>query len=236
MNPSKPTLGQTSEVTITVTRRRGWREVIRNEDGSIYLDASVQQSRWTLEGTIKTFGFVSKTIAERPPATGVTTDSFTIIERITCSRAGGTSIHYEATILVQTTLRAHYDDGSVRDQVGSEGRQTLFNVAHIECVLPAIVASAAPPLTTYTLSPEIPSATFFAWSGANCGSVTDSITSTMVWNHGQQGCEHAGEAHPDAEISVLVSGTFPVSGESFELRCTYVSAASGEGDECTLAR
>ena len=101
--------------------------------------------------------------------------------------------------------------------------------------MPKIVASAAPPLTTYTLSPEIPSATHFVWSGADCGSVTDSIKSTMVWDHGREGCEHAGEAHPGTEITALVNGTFPISGESFELRCTYVSAASGEGEECTLA-
>ena len=99
--------------------------------------------------------------------------------------------------------------------------------------MPKIVASAAPPLTTYTLSPEIPSATFFSWSGANCGSTTGITAKTMVWDHGGEGCEHAGLPHLDATISLFMTGTFPISGEVFELRCNYTGAASGEGGSCT---
>lgn len=104
----------------------------------------------------------------------------------------------------------------------------------IVCKIPLqIMATASPPITIYTLSPEVPEGTsFFAWSGANCGSVTGSTTSTMVWDHGQEGCEHAGEAHPDATISLFLSGQSPTSGEPFELRCTYIGAASGKGPEC----
>ncbi len=106
------------------------------------------------------------------------------------------------------------------------------DTASVDCVMPHIVAVGAPPITTYTLSQEIPFATFFSWSGADCGSVTGSTTSTMVWSHGNKDCEHAGEAHPGTEISLFISGTFPGSEESFELRCNYLSAASGSGFSC----
>lgn len=100
-----------------------------------------------------------------------------------------------------------------------------FKTWPVDSVAPRIVASAAPPITTYTLSPEVPSATHYAWSGADYGSVTGSTTNTVVWNHREDGCEHAGEAHPDTQITVLISA------ESFELRCKYRSAASGKGED-----
>ena len=89
---------------------------------------------------------------------------------------------------------------------GQKGFWYNINTAKdIVCRIPLqIMATASPPITIYTLSPEVPEGTsFFAWSGANCGSVTGSTTSTMVWDHGQQGCQHAGEVHPDATISLL---------------------------------
>lgn len=126
-------------------------------------------------------------------------------------------------------------EGELRDYLTTGHIATSeLGVASVKCTMPKIVASAAPPFTTYTLSPEVSTATHFAWSGADCGSVTGSTTSTMVWNHGEEGCEHAGEAHPNSEITVLVTGKFPESGTAFEMRCNYRSAASGEGAKCVL--
>ena len=124
------------------------------------------------------------------------------------------------------------DGGSVQDIVVPAGgtASTSFSVT---CVGPKISADAAPPLTTYTVSPGVPAGvSFFAWSGANCGSVTGSTTDTMIWDHGAADCEHAGVGHPDATISLFMSGQLPVSGRAFELRCTYPGALSGDGPEC----
>jgi hypothetical protein len=42
----------------------------------------------------------------------------------------------------------------------------------------------------------------------------------------------AGVGRPDATISLLIQGQFPISGTSFELCCTYPGALSGVGPEC----
>lgn len=143
---------------------------------------------------------------------------------VTTDLGGDASLEVQGT---STTGRVN-----IRVQVGGKTFTGSVNVTPMQKY--RIKATAAPPFTTYTLSPGIPvGASFFAWSGANCGSVTGSTTSTMVWDHGGAGCAHAGEAHPDATISLLLTGTFPISGGSFELRCIYTGAASGEGPECT---
>ncbi len=191
---------------------------------------------WFIIGIFSAFGSVSPTaVTDRPPRTSVTGNQFTVTETFTCVRGGTARMNYVALIDQQMWLISYYEStGNTNRHLPDRlWKATAAELWDVECGMPKIVASAAPPLTAYTLSPEISSATHFAWSGANCGSVTGSTTSTMVWDHDEEGCEHAGEAHPDAEISVLVNGKFPVSGESFELRCNYRSAASGEGPTCT---
>lgn len=69
----------------------------------------------------------------------------------------------------------------------------------------------------------------YQWSGADCGEVSGSTTSTMVWYHGGESCEHTTESHGGTEIAVFVSGAIAGSGESFEMRCTYDGAATGTG-------
>ena len=108
-----------------------------------------------------------------------------------------------------------------------------------------ILAEAAPPLTTYTVSSFTSfrgGVSSFEWSGPNCGSATGSTTSTLVWDHGGEGCEHTGEDHPDATIFLYITGDLPTSDavfamtgaseKSVELECTYTGAASGAGPSC----
>ena len=216
------------QMLITYTSRDGVLWVGTNED----VDGSWLGGRWRASGPI------SPNEAYNPGPGGseryaAEQDEVVVEQQFPCDANGDFAISFRVGAGLYMELR---QQGSASSTMSHSTFGHLPRVSwSAKCVMPKIVASAAPPFTTYTLSPEIPSATSFAWSGANCGSVTGSTTSTMVWNHGEEGCEHAGEAHPDAQISVLVSGTFPVSGESFELRCTYVSAASGEGPECTVA-
>ncbi len=178
-------------------------------------------------------------VVDRPPLTGgMNQATFTIpAETFECTAAGSVRVDYRGTagyhVMPVDVAEAWVLYGELQDRT----EEIVKSSESVQCVMPRITAAAAPPFTTYTLSPGIPGgASFFAWSGANCGSITGSTTNTMIWNHGEEGCEHAGEAHPDATISLLITGTFPVSGESYELRCTYPGAASGEGPECTRIR
>lgn len=162
--------------------------------------------------------------------------TFTVTQQFRCIGDGPAVMSYWADARVPVNVR---QDFLIRGELSTanwRGEIAAYesDTASIECVMPHIVAVGAPPITTYALSPEVPIATFFAWSGADCGSVTGSTTSTMIWHHGEEGCEHYGESHPGAGITVLVKGTFPVSGKTFEMRCNYRSAASGEGAACVL--
>ena len=81
----------------------------------------------------------------------------------TCDRAGRADIVYKANINYRKWLIAYYESSGDTDRydppVDHKARPVESGV--VGCVMPEIVASAAPPFTTYTLSPEIPSATFF---------------------------------------------------------------------------
>ncbi len=108
------------------------------------------------------------------------------------------------------------------------------------CVMPRIVATLTAPLTTYTLLPALPDVPNdgieYAWTGADCGTTTGDTAATYVWSHGDEDCVHFGESHPDATILLVVTVTIPDSGEVFELRCPYISAATGEGTPCEQRR
>ena len=107
------------------------------------------------------------------------------------------------------------------------------------CVMPRIVATLTAPLTTYTLSPALPDVSDdgieYAWTGADCGTTTGDTAAAYVWSHGDEDCVHFGVAHPDTTILLVVAVTVPHR-ESFELRCTYISAATGEGPLCEQRR
>jgi hypothetical protein len=195
-----------------------------------------------LEGSFEASGPIKPSeVEDAPPLTTLSGDTFAYAvpaEEFECTSGGSANVKYDGTARYHAATVFVDSVGRVDDE-GLENRTefTTESSESVQCVMPRIAASAAPPFTTYTLSPGIPGGTTsFGWSGANCGSVTGSTTNTMVWDHGSEDCEHAGEAHPDATITLLVTGTFPVSGESFELNCTYTSAASGEGPDCTLAQ
>lgn len=216
----------------------------------------VEEASWSMEGELKTMAVYSSSSPLSPshvvdvPAETRMAATVTMDEELTCTSRGLAYLTYLVTATYRIGIQSHRLGPS---NVTGRPYYTLTDTldAHLEripatwlafewgsgrvtCVMPRILASAAPPLTTYSLSPEFPAgvATSFGWSGADCGSVTGSTTSTMVWSHGDEDCEHAGVAHPTTEISVLVTGTLAASGEAFELRCTYVSAASGQGSEC----
>jgi hypothetical protein len=94
-----------------------------------------------------------------------------------------------------------------------------------ECKLPPIVASAAPPITTYTIDLNPADGFSFAWSGADCGTTAGSDTNTFVWSHGDESCKHTEEAHAGTQISLLISS------DKFQARCSYISAASGTSND-----
>ncbi|NNK63608.1 MAG: hypothetical protein HKO98_10440 [Gemmatimonadetes bacterium] len=120
---------------------------------------------------------------------------------------------------------------NIRVQVGGETFTGRVSVTPKQVV--RIRATANPPYTTYTIDPEVPAgAQSFAWSGTNCGAVFGSTTPTMMWDHGQVGCDHTTVDHPDATIVLLITGTKPGTQEAFQLRCTYVGAGSGVGPDC----
>lgn len=184
-------------------------------------------------------GPVTPTRVDEPSGwTPLTGGSYEFKQTLECVDGGTASMTYWMYGKVPIEARKEYLIDDKLTEGRSSGHISTFELdgAFLECVMPKIVASAAPPVTTYTLSPEISTATHFAWSGADCGSVTGSTTNTMAWSHGSEDCEHAGEAHPASQITVLVTGNFPESGTAFEMRCNYQSAASGAGAECVLKR
>ena len=167
--------------------------------------------------------------------------SVDVSESFTCNGEGDFLIGFNGTvgahIRLSTTIVAPDNSSSGPSESIAWTTQSASVGGGANCVMPAIVASAAPPITTYTLSPELSGGAIqYAWSGADCGTATGSTSNTYVWSHGADDCEHAGEAHSDTEISVLVTKTSAEAGETIELRCTYVSAASGTGSKCERTR
>ena len=248
--PQQAKFGQPFEVQIIVRRNLDvqietrWR-LNSGAAGTTSIQVATERP-WFIWGVISAFGPVSpRAVTDRPPRTSLTGNQFTVTETFTCIRAGTAIMDYLALIDHQMWLIS-FDESTgsttrfLSDVVWLAAPAEAWDV---ECMMPHIVASASAALhlTTYTLSPEIPSATFFAWSGADCGSVTGSTTSTMVWNHDEEGCGYQSHpptrdlvddlSHPRTVFSLLVIGTLP-TGESFELRCKYGGALSGEGREC----
>lgn len=224
------------DVTVAVTRGPDPVDLIEfyeGEQANAYIHLA--DTPWLLSGSLSGEGSVRpRTIEDVPPPISVPGATFTIpTQAFDCASPGGGSVSFDGPVQYQQRVVWSVPGYGV---TGEDLEDKTANVAassgEIECVMPAVVASAAPPITTYTLSPELPSATFFAWAGADCGSITGSTTSIMIWSHGSEECEHAGEAHPGTEISVLIAGDLPASGGFYEIRCTYRSAASGRGPAC----
>ena len=238
---SEALFGESFEATLKATRTAAPGELIKTitftDDGSKWL--FYMSDPWTLMGKARGARSVGpRTIENVPPTTSLTGQTFTSKVMFECIKGGGfSSMGYSANATFK--LRKVWD--SPEFGVTEEGLESKYDTytdaVSIDCDMPKIVALAAPPFTTYTLSPGNPGgASSFLWSGQDCGSATGVSTDTMVWKHGGEGaedCKHEGVAHPDTTITLLVTGTFPISGESYKLRCTYQSAASGEGPECT---
>lgn len=196
---------------------------------------------WSLEGEFKSVKAVlPASVKDRPMLTSnLTQQVFNgAPEEFVCTSSGPASVVYSGTASYYEQYGFNAPNyGILPPKPANKRDERIFKIADLKCIMPKIVATAAPPLTTYTLSPDIPGgAEFFTWSGANCGSVTGSSTSTMIWDHGALDCPHDSTGHPDATITILVTGTFPLSDESYSLNCSFVGAESGEGPDCTVAQ
>ena len=165
----------------------------------------------------------------------VARSTLTDSERWLCEAPPGPfSLRVSGKGINPTTLRtiSVAEDGDILADKTFEGSTeqerpvALIAGTCIAPVIPAIVAVLTAPITTYTVDIPADAGIHFLWSGWDCGSVTGSTSNTMVWNHGEEGCEHAGEAHPSTQIALLVAS------DAFEIRCTYLSAASGTGPPC----
>lgn len=233
---SEVAFGETFEVLGVVRRTVGPErliETLKVPPSKIYY--YVDNTPWQLDGSIDVIGSAApERIESIPSSTSVSGSMFTLPPvTVECTSSGSAHARYQATVEYPLKKLIVVPDYGGLWSDPSTTSVTIRDVTEsVSCVMPQVVASGAPPLTTYTISPAVPSATFYVWSGATCGEVTGSTTRTMVWDHGQEGCDHGGEAHPEANISLLMAGTFPISGEQYELRCTYTSAASGVGLHC----
>ena len=196
---------------------------------------------WTAFGVWRAAGAVTPTMARNPQrdVRPVSQASVDVEQTFTCTAAGSFTIGLRGIvgIHVQVTASGTFASGSTwgPNQRRAWTTQEETKAWAAECIMPSIVAAAAPPITVYTLSLDVGGEPRYAWFGANCGFTTGSDTKTYTWHHGEEDCEHQGEAHPDALISVLISGTLPDSG-AYELQCEYRSAASGTGAACRRTR
>lgn len=237
---SKFVFGEAFDVTVTATRIVAPGQLIKEftfsgsgirDPGSKWL-FYMSDGPWTLTGYASGFRGVTPRRIEDvpPPSTSITGPTFTSQVKFECTSEDIGGVGYSPVASFTLRKVSESPEFGTSELDPESQHDSDFASAIADCDMPTIAASAAPPLTTYTLSPAIPEATgpSFAWSGANCGSVTGSTTSTMVWDHGSEDCWSGGVSQSDATISVLVVGTFPVSGDPFELRCNYTGAASGK--------
>ena len=196
---------------------------------------------WIAAGAVSPSSGTFLDITRHPPDAGESV----VGQSFTCTAPGDFAIRMSVSAGVSTnvTLWTLISGG----QASPPLTESWFIRASLEtavwsssCVMPRIVATLTAPLTTYTLSPALPDVSDdgieYAWTGADCGTTTGDTAATYVWSHGDESCVHVGESHPDTTILLVVSVTIPDSGERFELRCTYISAATGEGPLCEQRR
>ena len=166
-------------------------------------------------------------------------------QAFTCTAPGefAISVSVSAGVSVRVRYRTRPTDGRE-----SEPRTSIWGMSAAKdeaawsanCVMPRVVATLTAPLTTYALSPALPDVPNdgieFRWTGADCGTTIGDTAAAYVWSHGDEDCLHFGVAHPDTTILLVVRVTVPDSGERFELHCSYISAATGEGPPCERRR
>lgn len=229
-SPAAAFVGETFDVTLQVMRVVDPTSLlyIAGDAGPGAVYWKLADAPWTLEGSLEASGPVTPfQVNDRPSATGVTGETFTISESFTCLRPGAASVTYKGTVQFDTDVSVDLEGRGLFDADPERlTHEVRLAIGPVECLMNPIVAVLMAPTTTYSVDVPADSDLGFVWSGADCGSVTGSDTNTMVWNHGEEDCEHAGEAHPETQISVLVVG------RSVEVRCIYQGAGSGTGPAC----
>lgn len=222
-------VGESFEVTILVSStKRGWGY---REDAEGITMVKVQEPAqlegfWTGKSPALTPNLVEDRPSFSPLESGYSnTQVFTCEEEIS-----GVSLTYRGSLYYALETQFVKDDGR-RDSIPVPGGWTEIQILEqepIECVLvPPIVAKLDAPITVFSIDVEPDAGYSFVWSGPNCGSVTGTSFREMIWEHGDEDCEHAGETHDDVTISVLV-----VAKDGREWRCNYPGAASGTGEPC----
>lgn len=247
-------VGSTAPVEVTVTRGSyEWdrTEVLEYSDGArgfmieraTTVGGNEAGERWLFNGKWRATDPLTPSESMNPYRSfhPYSTSSVDVSESFTCNGTGDFLIGFTGTVGVHMAISTTtiIPDGSSFGPYESRiwTTQSAPVGGGASCVMPAIVASGAPPITMYTLSPEMSGGAMqYAWSGADCGTASGSTSKTYVWHHGSEECEHAGEAHPGTEISVLATRIPTGEGRTIELRCTYVSAAYGTGPKCTRTR
>lgn len=194
---------------------------------------------WLLrEGTMDVGGPAwPATVSDLPPTTSVSGPTFTLPPTtFECTSSGTARARYFGGITFPEEGEITTKDGDVFTAHPTMHPVFFTTSADpVTCVMPQIKAQLNAPLTTYTVTPELPSATIYSWSGKSCGvAAPGSSAGTWVWDHGTEDCnsEHSNEGHPEATIVLLIAGTLPISGEQYQLKCIYPGAAFGFGPQC----
>jgi hypothetical protein len=229
--------GDSLEVTVMVERATGWKFSFETKEGVIWI-VSMDGQSWVVRGDFTAAGSIDPASVENlPPSARATGPTFSFREQFMCVGGGGVTVTWDGELVYQQRIKSETlsDETTLGPVVEFESAAAEF-----ECVMPRISASAAPPITTYTLEPAPAaglSSVQYQWSGADCGEVSGSTSSTMAWQHGGESCEHTTESHGGTMIAVFVSGAFTASGKSFEMRCAYDGAGSGLGlEQCALVK
>ena len=247
--PGDVTFGDSFETTITVTapssplsvRASGWieqPEEPRRPGDYPLTEYGIGDSGWTVSGNLSAHApLAPATVDNVPPPTFVQGGTYTARVTLTCDGIGFGFYDYRSQVEFERTRTSISEDGSSYQDDPTSEFAGGYTSAGMSCVAPTIVASAAPPFTTYTLSPALPgTSNDYSWWGEDCGSVTGSSTPQLEWKHGDdESCIHTEEGHPYSVITLQVIGTIAETGTTFILRCDYYGAASGRSpSSCKL--
>jgi len=244
--PEQRVIGDSFEVRVTVTANREPIEVSWAYDiiepgvygsfgplGPPSRTYEMTDSDWTISGTMNASGPLEPALREdAPPPTLLYGDTYTADITLTCARSGYGRYYYAPKMEFER-LETSIDDGQPTYDWGGPKPATATAAAFgaVSCGIPAIEASAWPPITTYTLSPPLTGPFNFIeydWWGWDCGSATGQGIPQLVWKHGDdESCIHTEEAHPNTVISVKVTAEIAETDTHFILVCQYNGAASG---------
>ena len=235
--PEAADFGRSFEVTVKATRMVTPGQVVfegtlTDRKGEVTKYVRRMSDRpWELEGLATGFlGIEPKRVKDVPPetkVTGATSERLAVFE--CTSDVVGWNVDYYVRGKFWLTSEVNGVQGEDQQQTDTD----KSDVAAGSCEMPRIFAIATPPETVYTVLKSPIPAPSFTWSGWTCGSAAGQGINLLVWDHGPSYCEHTQVGHPEATISVLVRGTFEISGGPFELQCTYPGALDGKGPPCT---